>query len=303
MADDRPMLPRRAGALRSLLFAPGNHARRREKAFECGADAVILDLEDAVPPGEKADARTAVAAALAAPRQCQAWVRVNGVDTPWCWCDLDAMVRAGLDGLVVPKVEDPVALQTLDWVITQLERERGLAPGGIELVALIETARGLAAAPAIAAATPRLARLSYGIADYSLDVALEAGDDEAELAWVRAALVQASRLAGLEPPVDSVVVQVRDGERFTAAARRARRAGLRGKLCLHPDQVPLANEVFSPDPAEVERSRAIVAAFEAAEAGGSAAISVGGEFVDYPVVARARAVLELAGRLRGNRQA
>lgn len=303
MAHDRPMHARSAGALRSLLFAPGNHARRREKAFECGADAVILDLEDAVPPAGKDEARVAVAASLAAPRRCQAWVRVNGVDTPWCWGDLDALVRAGLDGLVVPKVEDAGQLRTVDWVVSQLERERGLAPGGIGLVALIETARGLAAAPSIAAATPRLVRLSYGIADYSLDVGLMPGDEEAELAWVRAALVQASRVAGLDPPVDSVVVQVRDGARFTASARRARQAGLRGKLCLHPDQVPLANEVFSPDPAEVERARAIVTAFEAAEAGGNAAVSVGGEFVDYPVVARARAVLELAERLGGGRQA
>ena len=287
----------RAGALRSLLFAPGNHARRREKAFECGADAVILDLEDAVPPAEKPEARAAVAAMLAAPRPGQAWVRVNGVDTPWCWADLDALVRAGLDGIVVPKVEEPGQLRIVDWVVSQLERERGLAAGGIELVALVETARGVAAAPAIAAACPRLSRLSYGIADYSLDVGLEPSDDEAELAWVRAALVQASRVAGLEPPVDSVVVQVRDGERFRASAQRARRAGLRGKLCLHPDQVPLANEVFSPASEEIERARAIVAAFEAAEAGGSAAVAIGGEFVDYPVVARARGVLELADRI------
>ena len=291
----------RAGALRSLLFAPGNHARRREKAFECGADAVILDLEDAVPPAEKAEARAAVAAMLAAPRPGQAWVRVNGVETPWCWADLDALVRAGLDGIVVPKVEEPGQLRIIDWAVSQLERERGLAPGRLQLMALIETARGVAAAPAIATACSRLSRLSYGIADYSLDVGLEPSDDEAELAWVRAALVQASRVAGLEPPVDSVVIQVRDGERFRASAQRARRAGLRGKLCLHPDQVPLANEVFSPAPEELERARAIVAAFEAAEQGGSAAVSVDGEFVDYPVVARARALLTLAERVSGGR--
>lgn len=299
MGADEPMSERRAGALRSLLFAPGNHARRRERAFECGADAVILDLEDAVPPAEKVEARGAVAAAVAAPRQGRAYVRVNGVDSAWCWGDLDALVRAGLDGIVLPKVEDAGQLRTVDWVISQLERERGLVPGGIELVALLETARGLAAVQAIATASPRLARLSFGIADYSLDLGLEPAEDEAELAWVRAALVQASRVAGLEPPVDSVVVQVRDGERFLDSARRAHRAGLRGKLCLHPDQVPLANEVFSPQPAEVERARAIVAAFEAAEGAGSAAISVGGEFVDYPVVARARGLLELAERIAG----
>jgi citrate lyase subunit beta/citryl-CoA lyase len=163
-------------------------------------------------------------------------------------------------------------------------------------MALVETARGVAALPAIAASSPRLLRLSYGIADYSLDAGLEPGDDEAEIAWVRAALVQASRLAGLLPPVDSVVVQVRDGERFRDSAQRARRAGLRGKLCLHPDQVPIANAVFSPQPAEVARAEKIVAAFEAAEAAGSAAISVDGEFVDYPVAARAQALLELAAR-------
>lgn len=295
------MIERRAGALRSLLFAPANHARRREKAFECGADAVVLDLEDAVPPGEKAEARRAVAALLAVPRAGQAWARINGVDTPWSWADLDALVLAGLDGIVVPKVEEPTQLRIVDWVVSQLERERGLPAGRIELIALIETARGVAAAPAIAAACPRLSRLSFGIADYSLDLGLEPSADEAELAWVRAALTQASRVAGLAPPVDSVVVQVRDGERFRASAERARRAGLRGKLCLHPDQVPLANEAFSPTPQELERARAIVAAFEAAEASGSAAISVGGEFVDYPVVAQARAVLELAGRCGGGR--
>lgn len=285
-------------ALRSYLFAPGDHARRREKAFECGADAVILDLEDAVAADGKAAAREAVAAALATPRACRAYVRVNGPDSPWCWDDLLAVVGPGLDGILVPKAERAEDLRTLDWVIGQLERERGLAAGGIELMALVESARGVAALPALAAATPRLARLSYGIADYSLDVGLEPAGDEAELAWLRATLVQASRAAGLEPPVDSVVVQVRDEARFTASAERARRAGLGGKLCLHPGQVPLANAVFSPGEAELARARAIVAAFEAAAAAGSAAISVGGEFVDYPVVARARALLALADRIR-----
>ena len=191
MAADRTLDTRREAPLRSLLFAPGNHARRREKALECGADAVILDLEDAVPPAEKAAAREALAALLAAARPCQAWVRVNAADSPWCWGDLQALVREGLDGIVVPKAEDAASLSTLDWVISQLERERGLTPGGIPIIPLVESARGVAAATAIAAASPRIARLSYGVADYSRELGLAPGDDEAPLDWVRAQLVQA----------------------------------------------------------------------------------------------------------------
>jgi citrate lyase subunit beta / citryl-CoA lyase len=283
-----------AGPLRSFLFAPGNHARRREKALECGADAVIIDLEDAVAEAEKAIARAAVAELLARPRRPRGYVRVNGFDSPWCYSDLLAIVVPGLDGVMLPKVEGPEPLRALDWLLTQLERERGIEVGSIELMGLVETARGVERLAEIAAASPRLARLSFGVADYSLDLGLDSTAGEAELAWIRARLVHCSRVAGLAPPVDSVVVQVRDAERFRESARAGRSLGLRGKLCLHPDQVPMANEMFSPSAAEVARARAIVAAFEAAEAAGVAAIRVGDEFVDYPVVARARGVLAIA---------
>jgi len=216
------------------------------------------------------------------------------VDSPWCYADLQAIVVPGLDGVMLPKVEGPEPLRALDWLLTQLERERGLDAGRIELLGLVETARGVERLAEIAAASPRLARLAFGVADYSLDLGLESTAGEAELAWIRSKLVHCSRVAGLAPPVDSVVVQVRDAERFRESARTGRSLGLRGKLCLHPDQVPIANEVFSPSAAEVARARAIVAAFEAAEAAGVAAIRVGDEFVDYPVVARARGVLAIA---------
>lgn len=288
--------------VRSYLFAPASHERRREKAFQCSADAVILDLEDAVPSEQKDDARRAAAALLRRTGGAAAYVRVNGTDTPWCLDDLETVVGPGLAGVVLPKTERPEQLATLDWLIGQLERRAGLPAGRVGLMALVETAAGVERLEALAAATPRLARLSFGIADYSLDLGLRVGEDEAEIAHVRARLVHASRAAGLEPPVDSVVVEVREPERFRASAERARRMGLFGKLCIHPDQVSPANEVFTPTAAEIERARAVVEAFEAAAQSGSAAVQVAGEFVDQPVVERARAVLSLAGRI-ANREA
>src|ERR1051326_5199250 len=130
-------------ALRSFLFAPGNHARRVEKALTLDADAVILDLEDAVATAEKPAAREAVAAAFVRPRRGLLYVRVNAVDTEFCYGDLVAIVRSGLDGIILPKVESAAGLATVHWLLAQLERERGLPPRGIDLIPIIETARGL----------------------------------------------------------------------------------------------------------------------------------------------------------------
>ena len=130
-----------AKALRSFLFAPGNHARRVEKALSLDADAVILDLEDAVATAEKPATREAVAASFARQRRGLLYVRVNAVDTEFCYGDLVAVVRPGLDGIILPKVESAAGLATIDWLLAQLERERGLAVGGIDLIPIIETAR------------------------------------------------------------------------------------------------------------------------------------------------------------------
>src|ERR1700758_4411767 len=129
--------------LRSFLFAPGNHARRVEKALSFDADAVILDLEDAVATVEKRATRDAVIAALVRSRRALLYVRVNAVDTEFCYGDLVAIVRPGLDGIILPKVESAAGLATIDWLLAQLERERGLPAGAVDLIPIIETARGL----------------------------------------------------------------------------------------------------------------------------------------------------------------
>jgi citrate lyase subunit beta/citryl-CoA lyase len=279
---------------RTWLFVPGNNARRVDKALHAGADAAILDLEDAVAVAEKVAARAAVAEGLTRPRASRAYVRVNALDTGYTFGDLEAVVGPGLDGVVLPKVERAADLQMVDWVIGELEKKQGLAPGSVDLMPILETGRGIAGARAICAAGGRLRRVSFGAGDYTRDMGMEWTMAEAEIAPAQAEVVLASRLAGLEPPVDTVFVHIREAEAFRASCLRVRQMGFQGKLLIHPDQVAPANETFTPSPEELARARKVVAAFREAEAAGLASIQVDGHFVDYPIVEKARRVVALA---------
>lgn len=283
---------------RSFLFAPGDHARRAAKALTLAADAAILDLEDAVAVPAKVAARDAVRAALEGPRRARAFVRVNGFATEWCFGDIEAVAGPRLDGVVLPKLESPAELVAVDWMLSALERARGLAPRAIELMPIVESARGLAALPALAAAAAglggRVKRLAFGAGDYTLDLGLAWGREEEELVPARAAMVLHSRAAGLDAPVDTVWIELADGEGFAASCARGAALGFQGKLCIHPDQIAPANAAFSPPAEEVARARRILAAFAAAEAEGLASIRVEGRFVDYPIVDKARRLVALA---------
>lgn len=258
---------------------------------------MILDLEDAVPIADKVPTRAAVVEALRRPRRGLGYVRINAFDTRWCLADLEAVVGPWLDGIVLPKAEHPEHLQILAQRISQLEEARGVVPGTLDLMAIVETARGVLRCEEIAASSVRLSRLAFGGGDYTLDLDLEWSTGEEELAFARARLTHASRVAGIEPPVDTVVLQVKDTERFRLSARNGRRMGFFGKLCIHPDQVQPCNEVFTPRAEEVARARAVIAAFEQAEASGSASIQLDGQFIDYPIVYKAQRVVRLAERI------
>lgn len=284
---------------RSFLFTPSNHPRKVEKVFEAGADAVILDLEDAVALAEKPAARGAAVAALEKPRPCLGYVRVNAVDTPFCYRDLANVVGPWLDGIVLPKVESATALATVDWLLTQLETEAGMAPGSIDLMPIIETGLGIHRLDDILGVATRVRRVAFGAGDYHLDMNLEWGPDEAALDDARARLARISRAHGLEPPIDTVVIHIGDAERLQRSARRGRAFGFQGKLCIHPTQVGLCNEVFSPSAEEVAHAERVVAAFEAAEAEGSASIQLDGYFIDYPIVYRAQRILALNRAIAG----
>jgi citrate lyase subunit beta/citryl-CoA lyase len=277
--------------LRSLLFAPGNHARRVEKALSLPADGVILDLEDAVAVSEKDAARPAVVAALIAPRQGALYVRVNALGTDWCYPDLVAVVQPGLDGIILPKVETADQLQTANWLIAALERERGLPIGSIDLIPIIETALGISEIHRIVRSRTRTKRLAFGAGDFTLDVGMVWTRDELELLPHRSACVIASRAAGIEPPIDTVWADLRDTNGFVESASRAAALGFQGKMCIHPDQILPANAAFTPDEATVARARQVVVAFEQAEKQGLASIQLDGQFIDYPIVQRARRVI------------
>jgi citrate lyase subunit beta / citryl-CoA lyase len=282
-------------ALRSLLFAPGNHPRRVEKALSLAADGVILDLEDAVAVAEKPATRPIVTEAFARPRTGKLYVRVNALTTDWCHADLVAIVKSGLDGIILPKVEHGHELRTADWLIANLERERGLTLGAIDLIPIIETALGMTNINAICSAGTRTRRIAFGAGDFTLDMGMVWSRDETELLPHRAACVMASRAAGLEPPMDTVWADLRDPDGFIASARHAAALGFQGKMCIHPDQIAPTNAAFTPDEATVAKARRIIAAFDKAESEGLASIQLDGQFIDYPIVQRARYVLAQGG--------
>lgn len=292
--------------LRTFLFAPGNHARRVEKALALGADAVILDLEDAVAIAEKEATRQTVLDALAGPRRCKGYVRVNALSTPWCMRDLMEMVQPGVDGIVLPKVEAAADLRMADWLIGNLERERGLPVGAIDLMPIIETAAGFAHLDRIldsrewapSSGARRVKRVSFGAGDFTNDVGMTWSPGEEELAELRVRMIVASRAAGLEPPIDTVWIHLHDAEAMRRSVERSLRMGFQGRLCIHPDQVRVTHEVFTPTDAEIARAERIVEAFGAAEKTGLAAIQVDGVFVDYPIVYRAQRTLAVRAAIR-----
>ena len=206
--------------LRSFLFTPANHPRRVEKVFEVGADAVILDLEDAVAVSEKAGARQCVVDAFSARPNSGThyYVRLNSIDTPYCEEDIKATVGPWLHGVVLPKVESGSCLN-------RAEAACGMAVGQLDLMPIIETAAGVESAKEIATTNSRIRRMAFGGGDYTLDLNYEWNADEAVLAYARAKLSHAARLGNLEPPIDTVVLQIRDDERFVQSARYGKQFG------------------------------------------------------------------------------
>jgi citrate lyase subunit beta/citryl-CoA lyase len=285
---------------RSFLFAPGNVARRVEKALTLQADAVIVDLEDSVAIAEKAATRQTVAAALERPRRARGYVRVNAPSSAFCFSDLAETIHRKVDGVVLPKVESAAELHAIDWMIWNLERERGMAEGSLDLIPQIETAAGVQRIDRVLQARRlrpykapwRVKRVAFGAADYAHELQLTVGPEETELADARARVVLASRAAGLEGPLDSPWFDFKDLAGFARALERSRRSGFQGRLCVHPDQLAPVNAAYQPSAEELARAGRIVAAFREAEARGEAAVQVDGQMIDYPVAYRAQALLD-----------
>ena len=262
---------------RSYLFVPGNRPERFEKAYAAGADAVILDLEDAVQPGDKPAARAAVLAAASNDASRAAWVRINGSDTPWFNDDVAALAgRLGVAGIVLPKAETR----------EQIEAVLAHAHPALSVLPIVETARGFANL-AVLCAAPRVQRIVFGTLDFQIDLGID-GDGE-ELHLFRSQIVLASRLAGIGAPVDGVSTTITDTDAVEADARRGRRFGFGGKLCIHPKQIDAVHRAYAWSDDEVEWARRVLAAVDASH---GAAVAVDGKMVDMPVILKARRVVE-----------
>ncbi|AVF40938.1 CoA ester lyase [Pandoraea apista] len=265
--------------IRSWLFVPGNRPERFDKALASGADAVILDLEDAVPPAGKIEARDTVRRWLNTrdtTGSAPVYVRINAAATPWF--DADVAALAGLpqvSGFVVPKTEDAATLH-------RAAQDAGPA---LRLVPLIETAQAFAALSEIATAA-RVERLMFGTIDFQLDIGIEGDGDE--LLFFRSQLTLASRIAGIAGPVDGVTTSLDDAALIEASARRARALGFRGKLCIHPRQVGAVHAAFAWRDDEIAWAERVV---EAARASGGAAVALDGKMIDAPVIAKANEIL------------
>jgi citrate lyase subunit beta / citryl-CoA lyase len=269
---------------RSYLFVPGNRPDRFEKARAAGADAVVLDLEDSVAPADKSKARAAVAEWLSAARPVM--VRVNTSDSEWFAEDVRLAWHPGIAGVLLPKAERSEEIGFL------AEKFGATTP----ILPQIETARGFRNMPALAATAP-VRNLLFGSIDFQLDVGTMAEEDE--LLYFRSQIVLDSRLAGIEPPVDGVTTDLHSEDKVRTDALRSRRLGFSGKMCIHPKQVPIVNECFSPTAEEESWARRVV---EGSAAAPGAAIAVDGKMVDRPVLARAQVILAKAAQFRGRRE-
>ncbi|MBE1590915.1 HpcH/HpaI aldolase/citrate lyase family protein [Nonomuraea angiospora] len=292
MSSERPLL-------RSLLFVPGTRTEWLAKAEAAGADAVILDLEDAVPADGKAQARRDVAAAMAGyAGHLALLVRVNPLDG-WAGAEeLRAVAHERLTGVVLPKVSGPEDVRLADRLLAWCERERGLPRGHIALVPLLETASGLRGAYDVAMAAP--SRIAYlgAVTAPGGDVARAVGyrwTPDSTLG-LRSRVLLDVRAAGIPNPVAGLWTGIGDLDGLRSFAGQNRSLGYEGMMAIHPSHVPVINAAFSPSPDELARYARLIAAVEAAQAGGSGAVTFEGEMVDEAMAATARAVLDRYGR-------
>ena len=289
------------GPIRTALFVPGNRSERFPKALNSGADRVIIDLEDAVPIAAKEAAREDVANYLGASADPRIIVRVNAVETLYFEDDIARILAAKPTNLLIPKVESSEDMSRVNRTVLRIENENRIEAGTIKIFALIETAKAVDAISEIVHTRTephRLVTLIFGAADYTADLGIEMTPDGTELLYPRSRLAVACRAGGLEPPVDTpFMIDLKDIDALGRDALVARQLGYQGKLCIHPNQIETVNRVFSPNPAEIRYAERVIEAFEEAEAAGQGALLVDGKFVDYPIVARARRILQNAAAI------
>ena len=283
-------------ARRALLFMPGDDRHKIEKGAATGVDAVVMDLEDGVALNRKEEARETVRRALEKVTfgRTERLVRINPVGSGLEEADLEATLDGHPDGYVVPKVESPEQIRWVSAWLAAEERARGWPVGGIRLLAILESARGILNAGAIAVADDRLEALIFGAEDFAGDVGATRTREGWEVFYARSAVVVAAAAHELQA-IDTVFIDLHDLERLRQEAAFALQLGFDGKLAIHPRQVPVIQGVFTPSPEEVERAKRLIEAFETHQAEGTGVFAFEGKMVDMPMIRAARRVLARAG--------
>ncbi|MEM7254365.1 MAG: CoA ester lyase [Pseudomonadota bacterium] len=285
---------------RSILFVPGNRGEWIAKAPKYGPDALMLDLEDAVPNNEKTEARTIVRQGIESLRTnpIGVFVRLNAVDTGLTGEDIEAIVTEGLDGVAVPKLETVEEVLKVDAWLELFERKQGLPIGSIEIMALPETARGIMDAYKLATACPRVGNIVGAVGARSGDVTKALGykwtREGLETIYFASHIMLAARAAGIEYPLGLGSLEVGDMELIRSQITRQREVGYRGCLLIHPAAVPVANEIFAPSEEEIEWNKGVMRAMAEAEAAGKAAVTYDGMMIDYAHVRNALDLLNQA---------
>ena len=286
------------GPLRTALFVPGNRPDRVDKAVKTSADAVIIDLEDAVVLTEKEASRSKVRDKILEHAERKIIVRVNSLDSPFFQGDLTEVITGNLACLMVPKVESAAHVREINENLLKVEKEKGLMQGAVPIIPLIESAEAVQNIFQIATektVPSRIYCVAFGSADYTLDMGIEITREGTELSYPRSRIAVASRAARIEAPLDTpFMMDLKDMEALKVDAGRAKQLGFQGKLCIHPNQIEPCHAIFSPAKEEILYAERVVQVFEEAEKEGSAAILLDGKFIDYPVVERARRILKVA---------
>src|SRR6201994_3679063 len=288
--------------MRSFLFVPGDSPKKLDKGMGSGADALLLDLEDSISPPNKAHARATTLAflkeAVPAKSRPRIYVRINGLATGLTDDDLDAVVAAKPDGIMFPKAEGGAAVIHCDAKITAREAIHGLPEGALDIIAIAtETAQALFLAGTYGGASKRLKGLTWGAEDLSAELGAEANRDRdgnflAPYQLARSLCLAGAAVAQVQP-IDTVYIDFRNEAGLRRECEEARRDGFTGKMAIHPGQVAVMNDVFTPKPEAIARARAIVAAFAATP--GAGAVGIDGVMYDRPHLARARQMLARAG--------
>ncbi len=277
---------------RSLLFAPGDDLRKLGKAAQSSADAVILELEDGVASDRKAIARQTVreaAAALDFGRR-EKLIRVNDVATPFFEADVRETIGTRPDGFVLPKVESAGDVRRICNLIDVAERERGWPAGGIGLIILIETPRGILNLREICEADARLRAIIFGAEDYASFIGARRTREASEVLFARSAVVNACGAFNLQP-IDMVFIDFNDAAGLEQECMRGRQLGFAGKQVIHPKQIEIVNRCFTPSAEEITWARRVIDAFHASQHAGRGAFALDGKMIDLPVVRQAERIL------------